>query len=134
MYEWLTAQTVNSLALTNHPLSSQPLTSRWLPSWELTSRSLTGVMDHLAQWLTGLPLFWQTLVVSAVAIPMCGLLAVVLLRLIDVAGALTYKLFNPGVDDVPKVRLIPVRRQKAKRSGSRIVINTEPRAATDDVE
>ncbi|APT85207.1 hypothetical protein [Corynebacterium aquilae] len=87
------------------------------------------ILDGIAQWLTGLPLVWQTIVVVLTAIPMCAILAIVLLRAIDVAGALTYKWFNPGHTTAERVRLIPARKvTKGHKPAAetRVVINTPP--------
>ncbi|PRQ10876.1 hypothetical protein C1Y63_09030 [Corynebacterium sp. 13CS0277] len=95
------------------------------------TRGITPVLDAIAQWLTGLPLVWQTLVVAAVAIPACGVLAVLLLRAIDVAGAATYKLFNHADAPTAKLRIIPARRGHTT-PGTRVVVDTPPRALAEE--
>ncbi|AUY58355.1 Putative membrane protein [Corynebacterium pseudotuberculosis] len=48
---------------------------------------MTGFIDSASQFLTSAPLWLQAPLVLIVVVPVCGVLALVWLRLIDVLGA-----------------------------------------------
>ncbi|WBT08152.1 hypothetical protein PAB09_09645 [Corynebacterium sp. SCR221107] len=56
---------------------------------------IVGIVDAVGQFLTSAPLWLQAPIVMVVMIPLCGVLAVVWLRVVDVAGAVLVRAFRP---------------------------------------
>lgn len=55
---------------------------------------LTSLVDATGQALTSAPLWLQAPLVMIVVIPLCGVLALVWLRIVDVSGAMGLRLFH----------------------------------------
>lgn len=99
--------------------------------------TITRYLDLVGQQLTSAPMWIQVIAVLGGTVPLCLFLAFALLRVIDIAGARTYRLFNgqellrrPAVRGGREVREGAVQRNRpagVRPGGSRIVINEEPR-------
>lgn len=90
------------------------------------STTITRYLDLIGQQLTSAPMWIQVAVVLAGSVPLCLVLAFVLLRIIDVAGARTYRLFN-GVALERRVDRVRSKPAEHKPRTTRIVIEEEPR-------
>ncbi|WP_151640851.1 hypothetical protein [Corynebacterium sp. 11A] len=81
------------------------------------------ITNELGQWIVSLPVWLQAPVVTTVTLFLCGVGAVVLLRLIDIAGSRIHARVH--AEDTTRSGSAAVRPGPAAR-GTKIVMNQEP--------